>query len=200
MWIQWIAFATIDRVLVIKAPDTGFVHLGHAEWEALSKFVSGAGTADDAYALVGFEMPSILLSLLREGVKSAKGLDLSQLNRSNLPSTIVEEFVGSVRGKDYETIWRRLPEPPQEDDDAEKAYQKAEVECAAWRAWMSVVTARATSVQQAKAIPLDLKPTDSLTEEVSIKEIRWYAIAHEHASSTSPHCPTSRSNMTSLKR
>lgn len=167
-YIEYLAFSTKKRVVVIKAPAQGWDRVGYDNWEAFSNFLAGKANASFSYVLVGFELSATILACLREGKLRVRGVDLSVLHPDKpglLPSTVMGEMLGATPGREFEKMWRRLPllEKGEEKDEARL---RQEVERVAWRAWMSAVVAIAKSEIIADAVQVDTQPRDDLDTEV----------------------------------
>lgn len=176
IWLQYLAFATSKRVLVLNAPENGFGAADFHEWDSLASFLEGVldGRADAEYTFVGFEMASTMTFLWREGVEKLEAIDLSDIDRTLIPSTVIEETIGkdNIKGRDrrFEKLWRRLPDLPataSEEDWTTRAEE--ETLQVAWRAWMAAVVAqKADSSFFKETKPLDLS---LLTAEVKVSGI-----------------------------
>ncbi|KAG8994071.1 hypothetical protein FRB94_010188 [Tulasnella sp. JGI-2019a] len=170
--IRFIAFSTSKRVLLIKAPASGFAKI---PWDdrrsALKSLLAGETRSERSYILVAFELGSIALSIYRECSLLVKAVDLSGPLKAHpgfLPSTVIAESkdLGPfITGQAFKEIWRKPFRSGDESGEPTEEFRTLESSRIALRAWLTKVAADKRLPAVEKATAINMIPDDSLTSE-----------------------------------
>ena len=160
-YIEYVAFATSNRVVVLRAPPAGWHSLPHDDnWLALRDLLE----SKNDLRLVGIDLAQIALAFHRESEFRLRGIDLGLAagQPGLLPGALVLKLLeDDVVGEAYQEVWRQPPTINGVESDASRT------NWIALRAWMTIKAAESFPSVIEKSKFVDTSPTEDLSKEVS---------------------------------